>query len=175
MDEKNFKELLIKTAFCCMASDGHIDNREVELIKSVCSQSPLFCDFNFQDEVNFLISEINSRGKQFILNYLDLLLSTELDEQEELTLIDFALKTIKADEDINYSEIKFFKNIRYRLKLSDETILKSYPDIEMFLEKDIVTDSFIDKITNQYLDESELPKFNLLNIDSNLLDNIDKD
>jgi hypothetical protein len=42
-----------------------------------------------------------------------LLGKSTLTEQEELTLIDFAIQTIKADEQIEYSEIKFFKNIRH--------------------------------------------------------------
>lgn len=33
METITFDKLLLKTAFCCMASDGNIDNREVELKK----------------------------------------------------------------------------------------------------------------------------------------------
>jgi hypothetical protein len=62
-----------------------------------------------------------------------LLEKSTLTEQEELTLIDFAIQTIKADEQIEYSEIKFFKNIRHRLKISDNNILAVFPDIEQFL------------------------------------------
>ncbi len=105
-----------------MASDGHIDDREIALIKSMCEKSPLFKDFNFQEEINFLVNKINTRGKEFISYYFDLLDKTTLTEKEELTLIDFAIQTIKADEQIEYSEIKFFKNIRHRLKVNDEKI-----------------------------------------------------
>jgi hypothetical protein len=90
-----------------------------------------------------------------------------LSEIEELTLIDFAIQTIKADEQIEYSEIKFFKNIRHRLKISDNNILASFPDLEQFLEEDIVTDSFLKKITSQYLETVEFPLFDLIKIDSN--------
>lgn len=86
-------------------------------------------------------------------------------QQEELILIDFAIQTIKADEVIEYSEIKFFKNIRHRLQISDENILAVYPDIEQFLEVDIIAESFLDKITNQYLDLAELPKFEHIKFD----------
>lgn len=54
-----------------------------------------------------------------------------------------------------YAEIKFFKNIRHRLKISDENILAVFPDIEQFLEEDIMTKSFLDKITNQCLQAAE--------------------
>jgi uncharacterized tellurite resistance protein B-like protein len=170
MDPISFDKLLLKSAFCCMASDGHIDDREIALIKSMCENSPLFNDFNFQEEINALVSKINVRGKEFISYYFDLLSNSTLTENEELTLIDFAIQTIKADEQIEYSEVKFFKNIRHRLKVSDENILAAFPGIEQFLDEDIVTDSFLDKITTQYLDSVELPQFELITTDTRSLD-----
>lgn len=166
MENISFDKLLFKTAFCCMASDGNIDSSEIALIKAMCEKYPLFKDFNFQMEVNLLVSEINVNAKAFISTYFDLLKKSSLSEQEELTLIDFAIETIKADGVIEYSEIKFFKNIRHRLKISDENILAVYPDIEQFLEADIITESFLDRITNQYLDSAELPQFEQINFDT---------
>jgi uncharacterized membrane protein YebE (DUF533 family) len=32
MDTIKFDKLLLKTAFCCMASDGHIDSREIAIV-----------------------------------------------------------------------------------------------------------------------------------------------
>ena len=175
METISFDKLLLKTAFCCMASDGNIDKREIALIKTMCSNSPLFKDFNFQDEINSLVNKINTRGKEFISYYFNLLSHSTLTEKEELLLIDFAIQTIKADEEIVYSEIKFFKNIRHRLNVSDEIILANYPDIEQFLEEDVVTESFLNKITNQYLEAAELPQFELINIETSLLDDMKKD
>lgn len=175
MDTITFDKLLLKTVFCCMASDGHIDKREIALIKSMCENSPLFKDFNFQDEINILINKINTRGKEFISYYFDLLKNSSLSEKEELTLIYFAIQTINSDEQIEYSEIKFFKNIRHRLKVSDDKILAVFPAIEQFLEEDIITESFLDKITNQYLEAAELPQFELISIDTSSLDDLKKD
>lgn len=173
MDTINFDKLLLKSAFCCMASDGHIDNREIALIKTMCENSPLFIDFNFQEEINSLVTKINTRGKEFISYYFHLLENSTLTEKEELTLIDFAIQTIMADEKIEYSEIKFFKNIRHRLKVSDDNILAVFPDIEQFLEEDIVTESFLNKITRQYLEAAELPQFDLISLDTSSLEDLD--
>ncbi len=153
-----------------MAADGNIDDREIALIKSMCEKSPLFANFNFQEEINLLVGKINSGGKTFIQYYFDLLKQAQLNEQEELTLIDFAIQTINADEQIEYSEIKFFKNIRHRLNVSDEKILARFPDIEQYLEDDIITDTFLDKITSQYFEISELPQFDLISIADNSQD-----
>lgn len=166
MDTITFNNLLLQTAFCCMAADGNIDKREIALIKSLCENSPLFEQLDIQSEINQLVSKINTSGKEFIQHYFDLLKQTQLSEQEELTLIDFATQTINADEQVEYSEIKLFKNIRHRLKVSDENILEHFPEIEDFLEEDIITDGFLDKITSQFLEATELPQFDLITIDT---------
>lgn len=176
MEKISFDKLLLKTAFCCMASDGNIDPREIALIKTMCENSALFANFNFEEEINNLVTKLNSRGKEFIIYYFDLLTHSTLTEQEELTLIDFAINTIKADDQVEYSEIKFFKVIRHNLKISDEKILAVYPDIEQFLEQDILTESYIEKIRNQYLEIAVLPQFELIHsVDTGSLDNLTKD
>jgi uncharacterized tellurite resistance protein B-like protein len=174
MDIISFDKLLLKSAFCCMASDGHIDDREISLIQSMCEKSSLFKDFKFQDEINSLVSKINTRGKEFISYYFDLLAKSSLTEDEELILIDFSIQTIKADEQIEYAEVKFFKNIRHRLKVSNDKILSVFPDIEQFLEEDIVTESSLDKITNQYLEAAEFPQFGIISIDTSSFEGLKK-
>lgn len=162
MEKISFDKLVLKTAFCCMASDGKIVSEEVEKIKSMCNNSPLFEGFNFNEEINILVNKINSRGKEYITYYFDLLKHSSLSEQEELILIDFAIKTIQSDGVVEYSEIKFFKVIRHHLKISDEKIISIYPDIENWLEQDIITENYIDKIKEDYLNISSIPQFDLI-------------
>jgi len=173
METISFDKLLLKTAFCCAASNGTIEPQEITKIKELCEKSILFKDIDFQGEINLLVNKINTRGKEFISYYFDLIKNSTLTEQEELTLIDFAIQTIRADNETDYAEIKFFKNIRHRLKISDENILAVFPDIEQFLEEDIVTESFLDKITSQYLEAAELPQFELISLDTSSLEDLD--
>ena len=53
----------------------------------------------------------------------------------------------------------------HRLNISDEKILEKFPDIEDWLEQDIITDSFLDKIASQYFEITELPHFELITMD----------
>ena len=106
MDTITFDKLLLKTAFCCMASDGNIDQREIMLIKSMCEKSELFKNFNFQEEINQFVTKLNTNGKTFIQHYFDLLKTADFSEQKKLTLIDFAIQTINAHKIVEYSEIK---------------------------------------------------------------------
>ncbi len=162
METISFDRLLLKTAFCCMASDGNIDRKEIALINKLCEKSPVFKNFDFKKEINILIGRLNDSGKEFINYYFGLLKDANLTIEEELMLIDFAISTIKADEHIKYSEIKFFKVIRHNLKVSDEQILVAFPEIESWLEEDIVNESYLERITKQYLEIVVLPQFNLI-------------
>ncbi len=117
---------------------------------------------NIQEEINLLVDKINTQGKQFIQSYFDSLNNARLTNEEELEIIEFAINTISADDQIEYSEIKFFKNIRHRLQLTDDMILNKFPDIDLYLEDDIITDGFLDKITNQYFQSTELPQFEMI-------------
>lgn len=176
METISFDKLLLKSAFCCMASDGDIDEREIALIRKMCTNSSLFGNIDFHDEINGLVKNINLLGKAFLASYFDQLAKASLTESEELTIIDFAIQTIEADEQIEYSEIKFFKNIRHRLKITNEKILARFPEIERFLEEDILIDSSLEKITNQYLDEVEKPQFKMIvSLDKGLFDNLTQD
>jgi hypothetical protein len=148
-------ELYLKTAFCCMACDGDIAQEEVELVKQFASLSDFFGDIDVQSKLNEYVSEINARGKQFLYEYLRSISACELKEQEEGNLALIAIKMILADNIIEYSEISFFKRIRAKLKLTDESLLEifeketlfdKFPEIqpEDFLLPDVMVDDSLD-------------------------------
>lgn len=154
-----FDKILLKTAFCCMAADGEIDKREIELIKSLCRVEDVFKNIDFIDEVNSLVIKINDNSREFIANFFNEINSFSFSENEELMLINFAIVTIKADEEIKYSEVKFFKAIRHQLKLTNERILSEFPDIESFLKEDIDTDSSLEKLLHYFQEVEDFPQF----------------
>ena len=162
MEKTEFEKILLKTAFCCLASDGNIDKREIDLIQSIFANFEQYKDLNLQDKINSFIKIYNEKGKEFFTNYFDLLKDASFSSEEELGIIDVAIRTIQADDLIEYSEIKFFKIIRHHLKATDSQILEKFPDIEIFLEEDIATESIYDKMKKQYFDTVELPQFDII-------------
>lgn len=127
-------ELYLKTVFSCIACDCDIAPEEVDLVRNL---SKAIKDLDVEALLNKWIEEINSKGASFLRSYLSDLADSELTEDEQLKIINLAIKAIEADNRIEYSEVKFFKKIRFRLSISDEAILAVHPDKEDFLLPDI--------------------------------------
>lgn len=130
-------ELYLKTIFCCMACDGEIAKEEVDMVKRLGAEYDIFANVDIEAYLNIWIIAINKNGASFLKNYLNELSEANLSLSEQLFVIDFAIKTIEADERIEYSEIKFFKKVRRRLSISDEKILEKYPNKEDYLLPDV--------------------------------------
>lgn len=167
MEQISFNKLLLKTAFSCMACDGDIDKRELVLIKKIHQDTKIFGEIDINQELENLLLEINRDGHKFLKSYFNELTSTELSEQDELKLIEVAIDTINADDKVEYSEVKFFKVIRSKLKIDDNTILSLHPDYEEYLEKDILSESYLARLQNDFFESTKLPEFEL----TSLIDN----
>ena len=137
--EKNLEQILLYTAFSCMACDGEIAHEEVEAIKQMAIEKHVFGNLNIENELQQMVSDINSKGKGFLKQYLLAIDACDFTKEEECSILQVALDTIVSDNDIRYSEVKFFKVLRSNLKrLSDEEILKQVKGIdESFLAQDI--------------------------------------
>lgn len=118
------QELYLKTAFCCMACDGDIATEELDVIKGLS-------DFHGMDLLPILdgyIRQLKEEGGKYLEKYLDEVKDASLSEDEECELARIAIKTIEADQSVEYNEVAFFKKIRKRLKASDERLLEVIPE-----------------------------------------------
>lgn len=145
LDSKTYNmeinELYLKTAFCCMACDGEIANKEIESIKQYIAENPnIFQGIDAEKLLNDYISEINSCGKAFLQNYIKELSNVTLSEEEQMAIIKLAISIIESDNMIEYSEVAFFKKIRFKLPVSDERIIAELPDKKEYLMPDIIED-----------------------------------
>lgn len=121
-----------------MACDGEIANEEINLVKSLAEKTTLFEGIDVENVLNSFIQEINKKGKLFLVDYLADIKAAEFAKEEKLALLDLAFKTINSDNIIEYSEVKFFKKIRTRLDITDDEILEIYPEMEDFIQPDIL-------------------------------------
>ncbi|WP_455079618.1 tellurite resistance TerB family protein [Prevotella melaninogenica] len=151
------KELYLKTVFCCIACDGDIAKEEIRLIRELGTKYKLFNDMDTERYINAWINEINKRGSMFLQNYLNEIATEDLNEKEQLLLVSLAFNAIEADNRIEYSEVKFFKKIRSRLSISDETILGKFPNKEDFLLPDLKVAELPMWDENTYFNQITIP------------------
>ena len=162
METINFDKLLLKTAFSCMACDGDIDKREVKLIKQLHQDHKTFGQLDINTELDALLLSINQDGHLFLKKYFNDLTAFELSEAHELKLVEVAIETIKADDKVEYSEVKFFKVIRSKLKIANKPILDKHPDFEDYLEQDIISESYLSRLQDDFFDTHISNKFELI-------------
>lgn len=133
-------ELFLKTLFCCSACDGEIAPEEVSLVKQLSLNDSTFEGLEVENILNAYVERINKQGSIFLKDYLSEVANATLSDEEQLKLIELAIRMIEADNQILYSEIKFFKKIRNRMSVSDESILAKLPNSEDYLLPDMMVE-----------------------------------
>ena len=133
------KELFfLKTILCCSACDGEIAPEEIAALKSIATNMDIFKTIDVERELNQMIESLNEKGAEFLMEYVDSICEMNLSEEEQLLVVKLAIDIIEADNEILYSEVKFFKRIRRNLSISDELILSKFSDKEDYLLPDII-------------------------------------
>ena len=66
--------------------------------------------------------------------------------------------------------------IRSKLKIENDPILEIHPDFEDYLEQDIISESYLDRLQDDFFDTQTLPEFELISaIDDDILKNLAED
>lgn len=125
-----------------MACDGDIDDKEVQLVKDYVKNSSLFDNLEVEKLMNEYIASINSIGVTFLKSYLKELREEEMTTEQEIQIMKIAIEMIEIDEEVRYSEVKFFKQIYACLNVADEVIEKEFPDKEDYFLPDIVQQEY---------------------------------
>lgn len=142
---ESIDNLLFLTSFCCMACDGEIAKEELIQLKTFSDQEHLFKSINIDEEYKKCLVLLKQLGNDFVKSYLQFIAEIELTENEKLKLLEVAAKTILADNKVEYSEIRFFKKIFYKLNIDESVVLSSLKMIDDYwLERDL-TDNFTDE------------------------------
>lgn len=155
MDKIDFKKLLFKVAFCTMACDGHIDDREIEEMKLMDKNTSFFSDIDLAEELSLLINELENIGAKVIVELFSELRNIKLNPIQELLVLEVALRIIKADDKHDDNELKFINILRAKLEVHDETIIDRFGEVDILYtnkySKNIVTEkhdsAFVESIT----------------------------
>ena len=145
-----------------MASDGNIDNREIQIIEDLCAANSNFEEINVRQSIQKLLELIKNDSEKFMSDYCKSIENLRLSPNQESVFVDFALNTILADDEIHYSEIKLLKKISKLLSLNIEEIIKKFPDFEMYLGDDIATSNNLESQPAEFWNNLNIPMIDTL-------------
>lgn len=122
-----FKKVLFRAAFSVMACDGEIHESEVAELKDMAENSLYFDGLDHEIELNELVNEMRLKGSQAIKEFFTLIEQWGLSEKQEFQMIEVLVRIVEADDKVDNSELHFIHNIRRHLKISDESLIVSFP------------------------------------------------
>ena len=125
-----------------MACDGDIASKEIQLIRDYVKTTSLFEGLDVEKLLNEYVSSINDTGISFLNTFLKELQNEELTTDQKVKILKIAIRMIEEDEEVLYSEIKFFKRINACLNVPDEIIEKEFPNKEDYFLPDIAQQDF---------------------------------
>ena len=128
MKNIDFKPFLFKSAVMAMACDGDIAEEEITEIKNIVANEIYFMGYDFEEPLKTNIENIKANGKNAINQYLQEIVSNDLNEHQEILLIEVILRMIQADDKVEESEIKFLQMAKSKLKTEEETLIVKFPN-----------------------------------------------
>ena len=162
-DRAEFQRFLFRLAFCVMACDGHIDDREVKEIRSMNKSSAYFQGIDLSDELETLLAELKTRGKHIVNELFEKLTKFDISTVQELLILEIAFRMVAADEKHDENEIKFVRYLRSKLKVHDEIIRDRFGTVEYLFDKDYSQDVIRKEIREDLFSSIAIPEFKELN------------
>ena len=95
MKSAEFQKFLFRSAVTTIAVDGEIHNSEIEEIKSIVNSTAYFLDFEYEQVLKEIITDISLKGKEAVNEYLITLSESDLSEQQKIILLEVVLSDQK--------------------------------------------------------------------------------
>lgn len=162
MDNKKFKELLFKVAFCSMACDGYIDDSEIDELKKMDKNASFFESINLSDALKQLVKDFGQKGTKVIEELFLSLRETRLNPVQELLILEVALRIINADRKYDENEIKFIHLLRSKLELHDSTINDRFGKIDILRTNEYSQNIIAGKTETEFAMSVKLPELSVL-------------
>jgi hypothetical protein len=159
MDKVEFKSLLFKVAFCAMACDGHIDQREIDEMKVINTNTSFFNGVDLSGELSELIKELGLKGVKLIEELFSTLRENKLNPIQELLILEVAIRIINSDNKHDDNELRFIHLLRGKLDLHDETIRDRFGDVSLLSINEYTQNIVINDSDSRFAESVTLPEF----------------
>ena len=127
MKNTEFKSFLFKSAVMAMACDGDIAEAEISEIRNIVANEIYFMDYDFEEPLKLNTENIKLNGKNAINQYLQEIVTCNLNDHQEILLIEVLLRMILADGKIDDNELKFLQLAKSKLKTDEQTLIMKFP------------------------------------------------
>jgi len=169
MEKDKFKKILFKVAFCTMACDGHIDNREIDELQIMDKKTSFFEAIDLSEELKQLIKDLDKKGTKVIEELFACLRETRLNPIQELLVLEVALRIINADGKHDENEVKFIHLLRSKLELHDETINNRFGELDILYTNEYSRNIVAGKTEIEFAESIKLPEMSeLIQVDLNI-------
>jgi len=163
LERSEFQRVLFQTAFCVMACDGHIDNREVAEIRAMNAGSAYFTGIDLTVELDGLLARLRTDGTRVVEDLFKTIENLDMSTVQELLLIEITLRIMNADERIDENEVRFLRRLRSGLALHNQTIKDRFGAVDFLSEDDYSDGSIIDaSLAAEVTPGFDLPKIDEL-------------
>jgi hypothetical protein len=159
IDRKEFQKVLFRTAFCVMACDGHIDQREIDEIKLMNKSASYFQGIDLSGELDVLLKDLKEKGKHFVDELIINISLLNLSIIQELLILEVAFRMIYADAKVDENEIKFIRFLRSKLNLQDEIIRDRFGVVEYLFDKDYSKDIEKELVQKDFFSTTAMPEY----------------
>ena len=127
MKNIDFKPFLFKSAVMAMACDGNIAEAEINEIRNIVANEIYFMGYDFEEPLKSNTENIKANGKNAINQYLQEIVTSDLNDHQEILLIEVLLRMMLADGKIDESELKFLHMAKSKLKTDEQTLIVKFP------------------------------------------------
>lgn len=159
IQREDLQRLLFRTAFCVMACDGHIDDREIFEIKQMNKSAQYFKGIDLSQELEDLLGILKEKGKFIIDELFERISVMKLSTVQELLVLEVAFRMVNADGKLDENEIKFMRYLRSKLNIHDETIRDRFGAIDYLIDRDYSTEIVRKQSHDELILNFALPSF----------------
>jgi hypothetical protein len=124
--------IMMKTAFICLLHRND-NSRKVEFMKQLFAMG-IFGEADLKVQVEGFNKELQKDGETFFKRYFSELKEVKLSGTEEIGLMIIMTRMYQAYRMAQQNEMGFFRMLRARLSVRDETLRIVIPEISKFLE-----------------------------------------
>jgi len=83
--------------------------------------------YDFEEPLKSNTENIKANGKNAINQYLQEIVTSDLNAHQEILLIEVLLRVVLADGKVDESEIKFLQMAKSKLKTDEQTLIMKFP------------------------------------------------